>query len=325
MPHKLELRLSTRGQRTRRSGGNLSEQLDQSGLASLPACGITAALREKRRPETSPHLSLCPFQPVCRRSPQLHQMVAPAAEPGSGSEAPPDQPYHEAAASAAAAVAPSVGALAAVSRPARFASARGRSFLAGRSPAVATPGRPSHPEGRTSLRKLHLPVPLVRPVQRTQEVAKGVNFRDLHTVSPLIQPGRVYRSSQASRRGGAVPRRAPGSGEPWAVNCSLKGVCRACQGSGSGRVCLPLAARHDYARPWHGRPAPQPPPQLSSSSSGCGPPSLLSTIIALLRQFVSAHELRGLGVRAVLDLRQPPVGCRTERRNLRTSVRRARV
>lgn len=48
---------------------------------------------------------------------QLPPMAAPAAEPGSPSTG-PDMPYHEAAASAAAAVAPSVGALAAVRRPA---------------------------------------------------------------------------------------------------------------------------------------------------------------------------------------------------------------
>ncbi|KAL4446808.1 hypothetical protein ABPG77_008052 [Micractinium sp. CCAP 211/92] len=73
------------------------------------------------------------------------------------------------------------------------------------------------------------------PVAHAKEAAKGVNFRDLHTVSALIQPGRVYRSSQ----------------------------------------------------------------------------------------IVSAHELEGLGVRAVLDLRQPPVACKTERRNLRATIRQA--
>ncbi|KAL4434080.1 hypothetical protein ABPG75_000521 [Micractinium tetrahymenae] len=38
-------------------------------------------------------------------------------------------------------------------------------------------------------------------------------------------------------------------------------------------------------------------------------------------QIVSVRELEGLGVGAVLDLRQPPVGCKTERRNMRAAVK----
>lgn len=33
-------------------------------------------------------------------------------------------------------------------------------------------------------------------VQRARELAASVNLRDLSSVSPRIQPGRVYRSSQ---------------------------------------------------------------------------------------------------------------------------------
>ena len=48
---------------------------------------------------------------------------------------------------------------------------------------------------------------------------------------------------------------------------------------------------------------------------------LLLLCVALLLQVVSARELEALGVSAVLDLRQPAVLCKTERRNLWESIR----